>query len=283
MSQKVWFITGASRGFGRIWAEAALARGDYVVATARNPEAIADLVERFGDSVLPLPLDVTNTEQVNWAVRKGHEVFGRFDVVLNNSGYAILGAVEECSLNEIQQVFDTNFFGAVRVIQAALPFLRQQGNGHILGTSSVAGVVAGPMIGFYHASKWAFEALYESLSHEVAGFGIKVTLLEPGAYATEFASQASLKVAKTIDAYLPMRQQVFAAGAAIKFGDPYATSDLVLRLVDHENPPLRVFLGTEGMPVALAAFRNRLALWEAWETLSNQAQGESRRQTVSSV
>lgn len=276
MSDKVWFITGASRGFGRIWAEAALQRGDKVAATARTLAGVADLAERYGEAVLPLALDVTDSGRARAAVAQAHMHFGRLDVVLNNAGYALVGAIEEGSEAEIRAEFETNVFGALRVIQAALPLLRKQGRGHILGVSSVAGIVASPIVGFYHASKWAFEALHESLAQEVEGFGIKVTVLEPGAYATGFASQTSLKIAEGIDAYADLRTRVFAAGASIEFGDPQATAEAVLKIVDAEKPPLRIFLGTEGMPMARAAYTSRLAVWEAWEAISNAAQGKTK-------
>jgi NAD(P)-dependent dehydrogenase (short-subunit alcohol dehydrogenase family) len=283
MSEKVWFLTGASRGFGRIWAEAALERGDKVVATARSTQSLADLAERYGDRLLPLALDVTNPEQARSVVAQAHAHFGRLDVIVNNAGYALVGAVEEAAEADVLQEFDTNFFGALRVIQAALPFLRQQGGGRILGVSSVAGVVAGPITGFYNASKWAFEALHESLAQEVAGFGVKVTLIEPGAYATEFASAASLRISAGVDAYAKLREQIFASAATIEFGDPRATAAAILKIVDAENPPLRFFLGTEGMPAARAAFAARLSTWESWETESNAAQGVAKQHAIASL
>jgi len=240
MSKKVWFITGASRGFGRIWAEGALSRGDKVVATARSLESLSDLAKKYGDAVLPLALDVTKREQVEAVIPKAHAHFGRLDVVINNAGYALLGAVEEAAEADVRAEFETNFFGALAVIQTVLPLLRKQGGGHILGVSSVAGVSAGPVMSFYSASKWAFEALHEGLSKEVAGFGIKVTLIEPGVYATDFGSQSSLKIAPGLDAYAGIRAQLFAYGAQIEFGDPQATLPAVLKVIDAENPPLRI-------------------------------------------
>jgi len=180
----------------------------------------------------------------------------------------------------VKAEFETNFFGTLRVIQAALPILRSQRSGHILGVSSVAGIVAGPISCFYNASKWAVEALHDSLAQEIASFGIKVTLIEPGAYATDFASPASLKISEGIEAYAPMRQQAFARGAAMEFGEPQATSQAVLQIVDADKPPLRLFLGTEGMPVVRAAYAARLAEWTQWEAVSNAAQGTSIRQTI---
>jgi NADP-dependent 3-hydroxy acid dehydrogenase YdfG len=277
MSNKAWFITGASRGFGRIWAEGALARGDKVVATARSKESLSALAEKYGDSVLTLALDVTKREQVEAAIPKAHAHFGRLDVVINNAGYALLGAVEEASEADIRAEFETNFFGALAVIQTVLPLLRQQGSGHILGVSSVAGIYSAAMTSFYNASKWAFEALHEGLSKEVAGLGIKVTLIEPGAYDTDFPSQTSLKVSAGLDAYAGIRGALFAHAGEVALGEPQATLPALLKIIDAEHPPLRFFLGTEGLPVARAAYAERLALWEAWEDISNAAQGVSRK------
>ncbi len=282
MTSKIWFITGASRGFGRIWAEAALERGDKVVATARNPASLADLKERYGEATLPLAFDVTDPNAARDVVAEAHAHFGRLDVVINNAGYALVGAIEEAPEADVRREFDTNFFGALRVIQAVLPYLRQQGSGHILGVSSVAGIVASPISGFYNASKWAVEALHDSLAQEVVPFGIKVTLLEPGAYATDFASQTSLKIAPGLEAYRALREQAFAAGAKMEFGEPQATVPAILKLVDADHPPLRFFVGTEGLPVARAAYAERLATWEAWERDSNAAQGEGRQHAIAS-
>ena len=277
MNSKVWFITGASRGFGRIWAEAALGRGDKVAATARNVADIADLKERFGDAVLPLALDVTDASQVQQTVSQAHAHFGRLDVVLNNAGYSLVGTVEEASEADVRAEFDTNYFGTLRVIQAALPLLRQQGSGHIVGISSTLGHVAMPLIGHYCASKWAFEALHESLAQEVKGFGIQVTLIEPGAYATSFGSPESLKIAPGMDTYNELRQQVFGRLTSQERGDPQATAEAVLQIVDAENPPLRFILGSTGLPMVRAAYADRLAAWETWEAVSNAAQGEPRK------
>src|SRR6185437_1274577 len=198
---KVWFITGASRGFGRIWTDAALRRGDKVAATARSLASLAGLTAAYGDHVLALELDVTRPEQVATAVTKAYEHFGRLDIILNNAGYSLVGTIEEGSPEDVRKLYDTNIFGPLAVIQAALPLLRKQGGGHIVGVSSGLGHVSMPVIGYYCSSKWAFEAIHESLAAEVAAFGIKVTIVEPGAYATEFGSQESLKFAAGLDVY----------------------------------------------------------------------------------
>jgi NAD(P)-dependent dehydrogenase (short-subunit alcohol dehydrogenase family) len=269
---KIWFITGASRGFGRIWAEAALSRGDKVTATARKLEDIADLAERFGDAVLPLELDVTNPEQVSKVVQQAYKRFGRLDVLVNNAGYALLAAVEEASDEQIHDLFDANYVGMIRVLRAALPLLRQQGSGHILGVSSGLGIASMPLIGYYAATKWAVEALHESLAQEVKAFGVKVTLVEPGAYATDFGKSA--KITDVLEPYANIREKMMTHLVNVERGDPQATPDAILKLVDAENPPLRFALGSTILPRARTAYAERIAEWEVWEAVSNAAQGE---------
>jgi NADP-dependent 3-hydroxy acid dehydrogenase YdfG len=273
-SNKVWFITGSSRGFGRVWADAALKRGDKVAATARNLASIADFKDKYGDNVLTLELDVTKPERVNSAVTQAHAHFGRLDVVLNNAGYSLVGTIEEASANDVRAMYDTNIFGALSVIQAALPLLRQQGGGHILGTSSNLGHVTLPVIGYYCSSKWAFEAIHESLAEEVKAFGIKVTIIEPGAYATEFGSPESLKFSAGLDIYTDFKAQFVERLKTIERGNPNATPEAIFKIVDAEHPPLRFFLGSQCLPWVRTAYAERLATWEAWETVSNAAQGQ---------
>ncbi|RFZ92646.1 SDR family NAD(P)-dependent oxidoreductase [Mucilaginibacter conchicola] len=270
---KVWFITGASRGFGRVWAEAALKRGDNVAATARKGESIADLKDQYGDNVLILTMDVTNTEQVNAAVKQAYEHFGRLDVVLNNAGYSLVGTIEEAAADDVRALYETNIFGTLSVIKAALPLLREQGYGHIVGVSSGLGHIAMPVIGYYCSSKWAFEAIHESLAAEVKAFGIKVSIIEPGAYATEFGSQESLKFAVGIDEYTGFKAKFVEGLQGIKRGDPQATPDAVMALVDAENPPLRLNLGNQNLSQVRAAYESRLAEWETWADIANAAQG----------
>jgi NAD(P)-dependent dehydrogenase (short-subunit alcohol dehydrogenase family) len=273
MSEKIWFITGASRGFGRIWTEAALERGDKVAATARSLESIAELKEIYGAKVLTIALDVTRPEQVKAAVAEAHAHFGRLDVVVNNAGYPLVGTIEEASADDVRALYETNIFGTTAVIQAALPFLRKQGHGHIVGVSSTLGHLALPLIGYYCSSKWAFEAIHESLAMEVKPFGIKVTIIEPGAYATEFGGPSSGKFAEGMEIYAGLKEQVFERIKTMQRGDPKATPEAVLKVVDAENPPLRVFLGSLNLPQVRAAYAERLALWEKWEEVSNAAQG----------
>jgi NAD(P)-dependent dehydrogenase (short-subunit alcohol dehydrogenase family) len=272
---KTWLITGASRGFGRIWAEAALKRGDKVTATARRLEDIADLKERFGDAVLPLALDVTKPEQVSQVVEQAFKHFGKLDVLVNNAGTTLIAATEEASDEQIRDLFDANYIGMVRVLRSALPLLRKQGSGHILGVSSGLGITALPLIGFYCATKWAVEALHESLAQEVKPFGIKVTLVEPGAYATEFGKSA--QIADALAPYAEFRKQFLTRLANLERGDPEATAEAVLKLVDTNDPPLRLGLGNSILPRAREAYAARLATWEAWEDVSNAAMGEPKK------
>ncbi len=273
MARKVWFITGASRGFGRIWAEAALARGDSVAVTARNLASITDLVERYTGTVLPLALDVTDPDQARRAVTQAHAHFGRLDIVLNNAGYTLIGTAEEASEEDVRALFDTNYFGTLRVIKAALPLLRAQGTGHIVGVSSSLGIAALPLIGFYCTTKWAIEALHESLAQEVKAFGIKVTLLEPGAYATDFGSDTSVKIAEGLAPYAELRKRVHQRLTNLDLGDPKATAEAVLQVVDAEEPPLRCFFGADAFGIVRPDYESRIANWEEWDWLAKESHG----------
>jgi NAD(P)-dependent dehydrogenase (short-subunit alcohol dehydrogenase family) len=273
MTAKTWFITGTSRGFGREWAIAALDRGDTVAATARDVSSLDDLVATYGEAILPIRLDVTDRDADFAAVRQAHEHFGRLDVIVNNAGYGQFGMVEEISEAEIRAQWETNLLGALWVTQAALPFLREQGSGHILQVSSIGGISAFVNTGAYHASKWALEGLSQSLAQEVAGFGIKVTLIEPSGYSTDWAGP-SAKHATVLPAYEPVHEQAVRTRAQ-RFtpGDPGATRDAVLRLVDSPDPPLRLFLGEAPLGIATADYESRLASWRAWQPVAAAAQG----------
>lgn len=270
---KVWFITGTSRGFGRVWTEAALERGDKVAATARNVDSISDFKDKYGDNVLILPLDVTQPAQVENAVKSAHEYFGRLDIVINNAGYSLVGTVEEAKTDEIRAMYETNILGPVSVIQAVLPIMREQGFGHILGTSSSLGHYVVPLIGYYCSSKWAFEAIYESLAVEVKSFGINVTIIEPGAYATEFGSENSLRFSENLPQYEPIRNMVFENLSKLERGNPKATAAAVLKLVDAEQPPLRMFLGSHNLDEIRQAYSDRIKVWEEWQNIAAAAQG----------
>lgn len=265
---KTWFITGTSAGFGRHWTEAALERGDQVVATARSLDAISDYAERFGASVLPLHLDVTDREGVFVAVEHALARFGRIDVVVNNAGYGHFGMVEELSEREIRDQFETNFFGALWVTQAVLPILRTQRSGHVIQVTSQGGVRAFPGLGAYHASKWALEGLTESLWQELDGHGIRFTNLQPGPYLTDWYARGSRHSAP-LEAYDTVR----AAAQDWDPGDPVATRAAILELVDAPNPPNRLFFG-KSFPEVEEIYRDRLDTWRAWQDLSVRAFGD---------
>lgn len=187
---RVWFVTGSSRGLGREFTAAALARGDRVAAAARHVAALDDLVAAYGDAILPLALDVTDQAAVVKSVQQTHDCFGRLDIVVNNAGHIVHGAVEELDEQELRNQLETNLFGPLWVARAALPLLRKQGSGHIVQISSLAGIAAYPTLGACHASKWALEGLSEALAGEVGQFGIKVTIVEPGSFRTSFGAGA---------------------------------------------------------------------------------------------
>jgi NAD(P)-dependent dehydrogenase (short-subunit alcohol dehydrogenase family) len=277
MAAKIWFITGTSRGFGREWAIAALDRGDQVAATARDLRSLDDLVAKYGTAVLPVELDVTDRAADLAAVRQAHEHFGRLDVVVNNAGYGQFGMVEEISEEDIRAQLETNVLGALWITQAALPYLREQGSGHIIQVSSIGGISAFPRTGAYHASKWALEGLSQSLAQEVAGFGIKVTLIEPGGFATDWAGPSARNAAQ-LPAYDGVRERALAARARrFSPGDPVATRAAVLTLVDAPEPPLRLFLGEAPLGIATADYESRLAAWREWQPVAVAAQGGGSR------
>ena len=271
---RTWFITGTSRGFGREWAEAALDRGDRVTATARDVSSLEDLATRYGDRVLTLALDVTDRPAVLSALAQAYERFGRLDVVVNNAGYGQFGMIEEVGEQEARDQFETNVFGALWVTQGALPYLRDSGGGNIIQVSSIGGVSAFPNIGIYNGSKWALEGISQALAQEVALFGIKVTLVEPGAYSTDWGG-SSAKHATASPAYEKVRE-VAAEGRRKRVaspGDPAATRSAILKIVDAENPPLRVFFGAAPLAIATADYESRLAEWQQWQPVSIEAQG----------
>ena len=266
---KTWFITGCSRGFGRIWAQGALERGDKVAATARRVDSLDDFVRTHGDAVLPLALDVTDRKAVLAAVNHAQDHLGGLDVVVNNAGYGLFGAIEEISEEQARAQMETNFFGALWVTQAALPHMRRQGSGRILQVSSIGGIAAFPILGLYHASKWALEAFSNSLAQEVAQFGIRVTIIEPGPYDTDWRGDSSVW-AEPDPGYEDHREA--RRNRTLEQADPAATTRAILQVVDSDNPPLRLFLGSWPLEIAPAVYAKRLATWREWEDVSRAAQ-----------
>jgi NAD(P)-dependent dehydrogenase (short-subunit alcohol dehydrogenase family) len=266
---KTWLITGTSRGFGRAWTTAALERGDRVAATARDTSTLEELRDRFGDALLPMQLDVNDREADFSAVETAHRHFGRLDVVVNNAGYGHFGTTEEVTEDEARAQMETNFFGALWITQAAIPLLREQGGGHLVQVSSIGGVTAFPGLGVYNASKWALEGLTEALAGEVAGFGIKTTLIEPSGFATDW-SGASASRSRPNPLYQPLRD------AMANWGDgPAPTADdsvkAVFEAVDAAEPPTRLILASQGYDLVLAAHEQRIETWRAWEKTARSA------------
>jgi len=269
---KTWFITGAGRGFGRVWTEAALQRGDRVAATARDVGALDGLVAAYGDKVLALELDVTDKSGGEAAIRRAAEHFGRIDVLVNNAGYGVLGAMEEVSEEQLRALVETNLLGPVWLSRAVLPVMRAQGGGHIVQVSSQTVHFQVPTLGAYQISKWGLEGFSESLAAEVAGQGIRVTIVEPEGYTTDWGS-SSLVVAEPLPAYGDVHAAVQQMMAGIELGEPSATSAAIFAVVDAEEPPLRIFLGKTPQALAKQTHAARIAEWDAWEPVSVAAFG----------
>ena len=236
MAEEVWFITGASRGFGREWTIAALERGDKVAATARDTSTLDDLAAKYGDALLPIALDVTDRDADFAAVAQAHDHFGRLDVVVNNAGYGQFGFIEELSEAEARDQIETNVFGALWITQAALPFLRAQRSGHIIQVSSIGGITAFQNVGIYHASKWALEGFSQALAQEVESFGIHVTLIEPGGFSTDWAGSS----AKHAEPIARLRRRAREAERIREQrmsqpGDPKASAAAILKVVDADE------------------------------------------------
>jgi NAD(P)-dependent dehydrogenase (short-subunit alcohol dehydrogenase family) len=276
MSNRSWFITGASRGLGRSFAQAALAAGDRVAATARDTSSLDDLVAEHGDAVLPVELDVTDRAAAFAAVRKAHDGFGRLDVVVNNAGYGVSGAIEELSEEQARRQIEVNLLGALWVTQAALPILREQGSGWIVQVSSIGGLAAFPLTGIYHASKWALEGFSETLRQEVEPFGIKVLMVEPSGFRTDWAG-SSMDRAQPIDAYQEIEpiaqrrasQQEENNGS--QPGNPDLAAQALLDTLNRDDPPFRLLLGNVAYDVAIDRYETRLKEFRAGEQTARGA------------
>lgn len=255
---KVWLITGSSTGFGRSLAEAVLKSGDSLIATARKPEQLADLTSRYPESVKAIALDVTQRSQIETAFEQALSAFGRIDVLVNNAGYGLIGALEEVSEDQIRRNFETNLFGAINTIRAILPIMRQQGGGHIVNMSAIAGFTNELGYSIYGGAKFALEGISAALHGEVAPFGIKVTIVEPGPFRTDFIGRSLDRVAQPMPEYEP------TVGKFLKFlntiegkqpGDPEKAADAIVQMVRSANPPLRLALGK----YAYSKFRKKIA------------------------
>ncbi|WP_393100746.1 SDR family NAD(P)-dependent oxidoreductase [Streptomyces sp. LN325] len=269
---KVWFVTGSSRGLGRAIVEAALEAGDQVVATARKPAQLDDLVARHGDRILPLALDVARDDDVQRAVREGLDAFGRYDVVVNNAGYGDLASVEDVTLDAFRAQIDTNFYGVVQVTKAVLPVLREQGRGHIFQVSSVGGRVGSAGLSAYQSAKWAVGGFSTVLAREVAPLGIKVTVLEPGGMRTDWAGSSmtippvSEPYQQTVGTFADMIRSSSTANSAES--DPVKVAQVVRDLAGREDAPVRIVLGAQAYEIAQAASRTITESDEKWRAVS---------------
>ena len=268
----VWFITGASRGFGLEIAREALSRGHKVVATARRSDGIGDLLPEAGDRLLALDLDVTDEVQANRVVDAAVERFGRIDVVVNNAGRGLLGAVEEASDQAVRAAFDVNVFGALNIQRAVLPHLRQQRSGHIVNISSVAGVVGIPGWGLYNATKFAMEGFSEAMSQELAPLGVKVTLIEPGYFRTDFLDASSLSTETTIiDDYAATAGATRTHAEGVNHaqpGDPVKGAKAIVDVTENAEPPLRLVLGSDAYGFTQAKLDTQITELHTWRKVS---------------
>jgi NAD(P)-dependent dehydrogenase (short-subunit alcohol dehydrogenase family) len=263
----VWFITGCSTGFGRELAKLVLARGEHVVVTARKVEQVADLIDGHTDRALALPLDVTNVLELKDAVKQAEQKFGRVDVLVNNAGYGYLAAVEEGEDAAVREMFETNFFGLVELTKAVLPGMRARKSGHIVNVSSIGGLVSFGATGYYHATKYAVEGLSESLAIETAPLGIKVMIVEPGPFRTDWSGR-SLQESKTViddyDQTAGARRRASKANSGKQVGDPVRGAKAIIHAITSANPPLRLVLGKPGLDLVykkLESVKTDLDMW----------------------
>lgn len=264
---KVWFITGCSTGFGRQVALEALKNGHRVAVTSRKTEDVADIVSQFPDSAIAIKLDVTVPEQITAAVKQAIEKFNRIDVLLNNAGIGYFGAIEESEEAEVRRMFEINFFGLANVTNEILPTMRKQRSGHIVNVSSVGGLVAFPGIGFYNATKFAVTGYSESLAKEVAELGIKVTVIAPSGFRTNWAGSSANNTKIVIDDYhtAHANQTTIRGNSGNQPGDPERAAKAILKVVEAENPPMRLLLGAgalKGTRSKLSEMQQEIDAWE---------------------
>ena len=265
---RTWLITGSSRGLGRALSEAVLAAGDQLVATARDPEQLADLVDRYPERARAVVLDVTDRAQADAAIRAAVDAFGRLDVVVNNAGYANVNSIEDFAEDDFRAQIETNLWGVINVTRAALPVLREQGSGHIIQISSIGGRVTSPGIAPYQTAKWAVEGFSGVLEKEVAPLGIHVTIVEPGGFRTDWGG-SSMTVHPIREAYRPtIARMAEYRESATPLGDPEKAAQAILKIADVPEPPLRLLLGSDAYASARAADEAKIASDEQWKELT---------------
>lgn len=283
----VWFITGCSTGFGRELAKLILGRGWNAVITARNADQVKDLADGYEDNALVLPLDVNNKLQVATAVAKAEETFGKIDVLVNNAGYGYFTSIEEGEDEKIRAQFETNFFGLVNMVQAVLPGMRKKRSGNIINFSSIGGLVGFTATGFYHATKFAVEGLSESLSKEVAPLGIKVLLVEPGPFRTDWAGRSTSRTPVQIEDYqeqVGKRMDVSLKGSGKQAGDPARGCEAIIKAVEEGTPHLRLLLGKIAFKLAnekLEIMRNNFTAWQDLSLSADFPDGDSKAYPLS--
>ncbi|NJM70810.1 MAG: SDR family oxidoreductase [Scytonema sp. RU_4_4] len=268
---RVWFITGSSTGFGRTLAETLLDKGETVVLTARKPQQVEDLTAKFPNRALAVRLDVTKPEEVREAVKQAIATFGRIDVLVNNAGYGTMGAIEELSDEIVRGQFETNVFGALDVTRAILPHMRQQRSGHILNFSSVGGFVSFPGAGIYCSTKFALEGISEALAQEVASLGIKVIIVEPGAFRTDFNGRSLVLSDTQIEDYEPVVggfRQWLQDMDGKQPGDPKKAALAMIQAVESDNPPLRLALGADAVNAIDAKLESVKAELDEWKKVA---------------
>ncbi|WP_214484496.1 SDR family NAD(P)-dependent oxidoreductase [Bacillus sp. SM2101] len=269
-TSKVWFITGASSGLGLEFTKNALQLGDKVVGIARNTDKLIELEKNYSNTFKSFTLDITERNSVFEVIEKAVNYFGKIDIVVNNAGNMIMGMIEEFTEDEIRKQIETNFYGAVWVSQAVLPFLRKQKSGHIIQISSIGGILAGPMTGIYSASKFALEGFSEALAQESSHFGINVTIVEPGGYWTNLYTKMQFTTVN--EEYNPVRE--FLAGQEYESKDshPKEAAKALIKLTNEKNPPLRLILGSQVFDAAIKHEKSKMNTWQAWEEVSRAAE-----------
>ena len=270
----VWFITGCSTGLGRALAERVLQQGERCVATARDPGQIEDLARQFPDTACVLQLDVANVAQVGAAVERAVSAFGGIDVLVNNAGHGYSAAVEEGEDAPVRAMFETNFFGLVALTRRVLPLMRARGRGHVINVSSIGGLVGSPASGYYNASKFAVEGLSQALQVEVAPLGIRVTLIEPGPFRTDFQGRSMTTTATPLAAYAATagaRRIKQKAISGTQAGDPLRAADAIIAVARSDAPPLHLLLGRNALDRARAKFTDFLRAADEWESVTLSA------------
>jgi len=275
-TSRVWLITGCSTGFGRVIAEQALAQGDQVIATARKIEQIKDLEQKYPQTAKALTLDVTHKAGIENAVQESLKAFGRIDVLVNNAGYGLTGSIEEVSDKEIRDQFETNVFGLLNVTRAVLPILRKQRSGHILNISSLAGRLGIPTMGIYNGSKFALEGISESLAGELKPFGIKVTIIEPGGFATDFSSR-SIAIAQIMPEYQLLHDEMEKYRTNFILGDTPTGVKVILKTVEMAEPPLRLVLGPNSLPRLIQKLTSDLEAYQQVEKLWQESAANGKK------